>query len=115
MKGDDLTPVSDRAQQGVEEDAQHQGDRGGILGAPAKGGDRGRRALVTSGVHMWNGTAEILKARPAMTNMPMTTQPSGRPPLERRLDRRGGGGAGIAVDQAGAVEQKAGRQRAQHE
>ena len=67
---------------------------------------------------MWNGTAEILKARPTSRN----TRPTIRPMSCAGAARLGGGGdgreagrAGEAVDQRGAVEQHARRQRAQHE
>ena len=41
-------------------------DMAAILGATAKQrGHRRRRAFIDVGVHMWNGTAETLKASPA--------------------------------------------------
>ncbi len=67
---------------------------------------------------MWNGTAEILKARPTSRN----TRPMIRPMSCAGAAGLGGGGdrrearrAGEAVDQRGAVEQHARGQRAQHE
>ena len=49
-----------------------------IFGAEAKKVVTGVGApSYTSGVHIWNGTAEILKARPASTN----TRPNSTPML----------------------------------
>ena len=66
---------------------------------------------------MWNGTAETLKARPAITKTRPTTTPSAAAlPAQQRLARSGEvGGAGEAVDQRGAVEQHARGQRAEDE
>ena len=64
---------------------------------------------------MWNGAAETLKARPQIRN----TRPNRTPVLGAGVDRGGdvdeAARAGEAVDQRGAVEQQARRQRAQHE
>ena len=48
------------------------------LGAPAMNAVTGEgEPSYTSGVHMWNGTADILKARPATMNTRPTSAPSG--------------------------------------
>jgi hypothetical protein len=50
------------------------------LGADAKNAVTGVGApSYTSGVHMWNGTALILKARPAITNTRPNISPVDRP------------------------------------
>ena len=65
---------------------------------------------------MWNGTAEILKARPASRKTRPKTRPSWRsPPLSAAAISCEAGAAGEAVDQRDAVEQHAGGQRAEHE
>ncbi len=42
----------------------------------------------TSGVHMWNGTADSLKARPATTNTMPITSPAGGVPLVSAIASR---------------------------
>ena len=65
---------------------------------------------------MWNGTALILKARPASTNTSPNSSPSdGAPRAERRGDAGEAGRPGEAVEQRNAVEQDAAGKRAEHE
>ena len=65
---------------------------------------------------MWNGTAEILKARPASRKTRPKTRPSWRsPPVSAAAISVEAGLAGEAVDQRDAVEQHARRQRAEDE
>ena len=78
------------------------------LGAPS----------YTSGVHMWNGTAATLNARPTSSNtMPASSVPScdehvGAQEVLDPDERRGPGGA---VGERHAVEQHRGGERAEHE
>src|ERR1700680_2804996 len=94
----------------------------------------------TSGVHMWNGTADTLNARPAKrktrpkmrpmdgvfaaaatpAKVMVAVEPENRDAPESALFRRRThagkrDGAGEAVDQRRSVEQHARRQRAKHE
>ena len=63
---------------------------------------------------MWNGTAETLKQKPANRNTRPKVSPM--PPCPAALRDAGEAHrAGEAVDQRGAVEQHAGRERAEHE
>ena len=65
---------------------------------------------------MWNGAAEILKARPADEEDEAEDRRRCRhAALQRRGDAGERDGAGEAVDQRGAVEQHARRQRAEDE
>ena len=63
---------------------------------------------------MWNGTAETLKQKPANRNTRPKVEPDAALPGRLR-DAGEAHRAGEAVDQRGAVEQHAGRERAEHE
>ena len=71
----------------------------------------------TSGVHIWNGTAESLNASPAITNATPTIRPvETLAGIGHRLRQLGEiHRAGESVDQRNAVQQQAGCQRAEHE
>ena len=65
---------------------------------------------------MWNGTALILKARPASTNTRPNSRPSdGAPRAKVAASPLKLVGAGKAVEQRDAVEQDPARERAEHE
>ena len=70
----------------------------------------------TSGAHMWNGTAAILKPMPATTRMTASTRRGSRfLPCQRGRDRAQVRRARQAVHERHAVEQDAERERAEQE
>ena len=112
---DDLLPLHDDGRERRRCAARTNIAMAATFGAAAKNAVTGVGApSYTSGVHIWNGTAETLKQSPANRNTRPKVSP--RPPCAAALRDAGKRHrAGKAVNQRAAIEQHARRQAAEDE